>query len=404
MNISEIVLNGLSLPELGRQLQFDGGATAGEMSIQSFGAQGFRLCVPRLAPESAVNAAHRCVFVVSKRETLAESLARRETPDGTLAVVHLNPQPSGTEWNAAWRLRDGSIQVVDRIRFAGPGLVCIERGGDPRLTSRDLRQFSRTRGVIGDSTFTTLRSLRIAIVGTGRTGSLMAAQLVAIGARNLRLIDPDRLELSSLDAVPLRKRSSIGDFKALALARDIVRSRPDVKIAASCKSIVEHPETIRNAATDILITCVDNDVARLAASLLSRQLLVPHLDVATMIQAGPDPADEPRQSADIRLLLPGAGCTRCVGGFADEPAVLHELAAPRGALKARRQNWNAERAGSCCAWNSIAVGAALQVLIDLASWRLETSHWQRLAWSAAEGLTGNSAPVSASPTCGICAL
>ena len=107
--------------------------------------------------------------------------------------------------------------------------------------------------------------------------------------------------------------------------------------------------------------------------------------------------------ADIRLLLPGQGCVRCVGRLDDEESRLYDLAAPPNVLtRGQPQAWHEQRAGSLITINQMAVGAAVQLWLDLLAGDLRQSHWLRIGWHPGHGPQIESGPVSAGDDCPTC--
>jgi hypothetical protein len=106
----------------------------------------------------------------------------------------------------------------------------------------------------------------------------------------------------------------------------------------------------------------------------------------------------------VRLLLPRAGCIRCVGGLADMEQAEYEFHAPPGALPRRPPApWNASgRLGSLITLNSLAVSHGVQSWLDLLEGTLATSIWHRLRWESEGGLDVDSAIVSAQEGCSNC--
>ena len=95
---------------------------------------------------------------------------------------------------------------------------------------------------------------------------------------------------------------------------------------------------------------------------------------------------ERQLAADVRLLLPGAGCIRCVGGLADMEQAEYEFHAPPGAfLAGPPHHWNARgRLGSLITLNSLAVSFGVQSWLDLLERHAASSIWHRLRWREGE--------------------
>ena len=109
--------------------------------------------------------------------------------------------------------------------------------------------------------FQRLRSLHVALVGCGRTGSLVVDALAALGVARLTLIDPDMLELHNLGEMVGRLDDAVGRPKAEALAALAVAARRGtiaVPVVASVRTLrtlfVVKP-------ADLIVSCPDSAAA-----------------------------------------------------------------------------------------------------------------------------------------------
>jgi len=335
--------------------------------------------------------------VLQRVETSAEDLAPGRSPRPTTGESRVTG-PAATETDAA---QTASVPTATSSRVASGGGM---PGNDPRADTmgpprgRD----SRTRGALGERVAARLRGATVTLVGAGRNGTQMAQQLAALGIGRLRMLDPDRLDPENLDGTPGLAEADVGRPKVEALARLLHAYRPELALALSQRSTRERAGVDFLAErADLLVTCVDDDLPRLLVALMARQTLTPHLDVGTRVvrQGGGW-----ELTGDARLLLPTRGCVVCVGGLADLPAVVRDLHLPAGALLTRsRRPWHAQRAGSLVTINALAVGAGLQLWLDLLAGSLRQSYWQRLVWRWGTGLQADGGGVTAEPGCGLCA-
>lgn len=78
-----------------------------------------------------------------------------------------------------------------------------------------------------------LKRARVTILGVGAIGSAMAASLAAAGVGRLRLIDPDRVELSNLNRQLLFGTPDVGRYKVDAARRAIRELNPHVRVTVS---------------------------------------------------------------------------------------------------------------------------------------------------------------------------
>jgi tRNA A37 threonylcarbamoyladenosine dehydratase len=79
-------------------------------------------------------------------------------------------------------------------------------------------QLSRTEQFIGEEGLRKLRSARVCVIGLGGVGSHCAHLLARSGVGKLRLVDFDRVTLSSLNRHALAVRTDVGEWKCTVLA------------------------------------------------------------------------------------------------------------------------------------------------------------------------------------------
>lgn len=77
-----------------------------------------------------------------------------------------------------------------------------------------------------------LKNTKVTIIGVGGVGSSVLLNLAALGARDIRIVDFDRIELSNLNRQILYNDSDIGKSKADVAKEKIVAFYPDAKIEA----------------------------------------------------------------------------------------------------------------------------------------------------------------------------
>lgn len=242
----------------------------------------------------------------------------------------------------------------------------------------ELTRWSRTRGALGDDVWRKVRAASVAVIGASRSGSLLAWMLAALGVQRLLLVDPDVLELHNLDAMCGVTEADVGRSKTKALAERLTRFRSDLAVHALACSAADARVVDCVRGVDLLATCVDRDMPRLAAAVLAERFLKVHLDIGTGVTGD---GHERLIAGDVRLLLPGQGCVSCVGGLPDEEEARHELLAPPGALqRGLPVAWHEERAGSLVTINAMCVAAGVQLWLDLLGGTLEASHRSRFRW------------------------
>lgn len=317
------------------------------------------------------------------------------------AVVSIGSGEVHSGWDG-WLFFGCDAFPVEEVRIVGPGQFKLTRDNLDELPSEtSLRRASRTLGPLGAAAWNRLRKSRVLLIGCGRTGSMLAHQLAALQVHSLVLIDEDHLELENLNAMVGVKEADTGQSKVLAVQNSIAEFNPEctvTAIEASAKS--SHVEQLAEGA-DLIVTCVDSDLPRLCAALMARRFLKVHLDVGTGIQRLDDHSTQ--MAGDIRLMLPGSGCLLCVGGLPKERDAWFERIAPHGAIPLTAPTpWFEDRLGSLISLNSIAVGTAVQLWLDLLTGDLRSSFWQRFNWQRGQGPSWDGSAVTAGSNCRIC--
>lgn len=236
---------------------------------------------------------------------------------------------------------------------------------------------SRTAGALGWPAVWGLREQDYALVGAGRNGSALAAMLAAYQPRSLTLIDPDRVEPGNLDGLVGAGHADATESatsKVAALSRWLHQTVPGsiTRIHPLAQSVLGQDAQAALACCDVLVSAVDNDAARLSASVASSIGHHIHLDVGSGIQRT---TDGYTLGADVRLILPGEQrCLCCLGGFARPD----DLAALNRPLRTDQGDWQENKAGSLTSFSHLVAGLAIRLLEDLAAGHIQHSTWLRV--------------------------
>jgi len=280
----------------------------------------------------------------------------------------------------------------------GRCLPCID--GQPST-----ERWSRTIGALGLEVWQRLVGLRYAIIGLGRTGSNVALALTRLGVRHLTLIDPDRLELHNLGEMASVTAAHLGCPKVEAIAAGLsTMASPGTDRVLVPMSMTRWPALHAMQACDVLVTCVDHDGARLAATAVATLFCKPLLDIATGVHSSDD---ERQMGADVRLVFPGH-CLLCCGGLRDIAQAQQVLAdAEAEEVFTVQRDWRHQRAGSLASLNQCAVGIAMRLLEDSVAARLQHSTWVRIEFTPTGQLTVTYPPIPPVPErtpCPLCRL
>lgn len=255
---------------------------------------------------------------------------------------------------------------------------------------------SRLIGVLGRNSWQRLTATQFAIVGIGRNGSLVANTLARMGVSRLSLIDHDKIEDHNLDAMDNVLKKDIGQFKTTAIAHNLVAINLDISVADVPCSISQLNATNAIKDSDFLISCLDNDAARLAATIISTLYSKPLLDIASGIVT----QDGKRHlGGDIRLLLPGeCHCLFCLAAL-DQSRAMEIFDPPTTKL-----SWHHFRDGSLRSLNQVVTHLGIRLLEELAQENIHNSIWQHITFDQNQQVQINHVPLFAKvQNCPICA-
>jgi adenylyltransferase/sulfurtransferase len=174
---------------------------------------------------------------------------------------------------------------------------------DPRLSDHERALYSRQIRLpgVGESGQLRLRDAKVLLLGAGGLGSPVGLYLAAAGVGVIGIADPDKVEISNLHRQVIHGFDTLGLPKTVSAAEALGEINPGLKVAL-------HPEgfTVENAAElvaryDVVVDGTDNFATRFLAAdacVLGRRPLV-HGSVL-------------RESGQVGVFLPGAGCYRCL--------------------------------------------------------------------------------------------
>jgi hypothetical protein len=205
---------------------------------------------------------------------------------------------------------------ADSVRVLGAGLFVSWNDAlrpPPAATAKQLRTVSAW----GLRAQQHLSRLRVAIVGAGSVGALVAEALVRTGIAELVLIDFDSVKLHNLDrllhATPRDVR--LASSKVEALARGLQRSATakDAQIEALERSVVEQEGWLAALDCDVIFSCVDRPWPRAALNLAAFSHLIPVVDGGIAV----DVSRGGLRGADWKahIAAPSRRCLECSGQY-----------------------------------------------------------------------------------------
>lgn len=143
--------------------------------------------------------------------------------------------------------------------------------------------FNRQEQIFGKHGQDKIAKSRAVICGVGGIGSHVAQQLAYLGIGKLLLIDPDKSEESNMNRLIGGSKLDIGKAKVQIMEEMVERINSSISVSTIQKSIESFSSDSPFNDFDILIGCVDNDLARLKLIELSSKQMLPYFDLATEI-------------------------------------------------------------------------------------------------------------------------
>jgi hypothetical protein len=172
-----------------------------------------------------------------------------------------------------------------------------------------------------------IQALTIAIVGLGGTGSVVAQQLAHLGVRRFLLVDPDKLDKTSLNRVVGAVKSDIGRLKVAIAARTIKRLVRDARVIAVQGDILERKVGVRLKSVDFIFCCTDSDGSRHFLNQLAYQYFVPCIDMGVVITVADGKVTH--FNGRVKMLAPSLGCLVCQDGILSPRHVRWDLSNER---------------------------------------------------------------------------
>ena len=104
--------------------------------------------------------------------------------------------------------------------------------------------FIRLEMALGSEALEKLRSSHVAVFGIGGVGSYTAEALARAGVGAITLVDNDTVGISNLNRQLCALHSTLGQYKAEAMAARIRDINPECKVRAICQLYTEEDKEI----------------------------------------------------------------------------------------------------------------------------------------------------------------
>ena len=248
--------------------------------------------------------------------TLLTAITNRNGPDISFVALLW----SQGAWKA--RIRSGTTPLVARpVRHVATLSASLRIFLDkPHTENDDLH--ARQATAFGQPFVDQLRSLRVAIVGAGGTGSPLIGLLARAGVGEIVVIDGDRLERSNLNRVRGARTSDVGKNKAVIQKRFIDDLELPVRVAAITNYLDLDPSAVDGLAScDLVFGCTDDQIGREVMNTALYIYAQAYVDVGLGGQVDEDSAGRPYlryHFGRVSTILPEQGeCLFCQGVLRD---------------------------------------------------------------------------------------
>lgn len=193
-----------------------------------------------------------------------------------------------TNTSVAGRSLEGShFRSLMALTITAPRVTVLAIGKLKKARKSETGIFDRQIRAFGEEGQHTLESLTAAIVGLGGIGSIVAEQLVRAGIGRLILVDFDKVELSNLNRLFGGTAASLGRPKVEVIAKHL-KSIRHLDIDSICESVLKQSVLNYLRVADIVVGCVDSDLARSVLNRFAHQYLIPLVDMGVRLDARKD--------------------------------------------------------------------------------------------------------------------
>lgn len=263
------------------------------------------------------------------------------------ALVFTEEAVAGDIWSA-----DGRRAPLDALTVIGPRIRTFAPA--PRPSSLADPAYDRQARLFGDAGQAIMAGTKVALIGVGGMGMLLAEYLGRLGVRHILLIDPDRVERSNLPRLPgarisdartvfqdrrwpaqFRRIGSMSAARKVDLATRLVReANPGASPEAIFGDVREPEIATRLLDCDYLFLAANSDQARLLFNAVVHQYLIPGVQIGAKVHVDGTTGNVLGVHSIVRTVYPGSGCLWC--NEVISPTRLAEEAATPSQRRAQR--------------------------------------------------------------------
>ncbi len=232
-------------------------------------------------------------------------LARTARLKGTRGLASIVLGGDGSVAARVW-LPSGEIGVAQSIR-AVSGRVQYWSSGE---LADDAPHLERQARLFGCGFNAQVRSLRVAVVGCGGTGSAVALLLARLGIGHILLIDKDTIDETNLNRVHGSRRSDAMSptNKVDIIEREILAAGLDTRVTKAIGWVGEPELRDGLKSCDFIFGCTDDHSGRLLLNRLAYFYGIPVIDVGLRMRPAAGGQDV---FGRVTTLVPGRPCLLC---------------------------------------------------------------------------------------------
>ncbi|MCY3778383.1 MAG: ThiF family adenylyltransferase [Candidatus Aminicenantes bacterium] len=209
-------------------------------------------------------------------------------------------------------LPDGTRRSLGNYCIIGHDITRLY--SQPRDASKSNTEHDRQVRMFGASGQEILQASKVAVIGLGGIGSLVAEYLARLGVGKLLLIDPDEIESSNLSRVVGATQVDVetGQLKAQIAVRHAREMATLANLESVARDVSHHSVAQNLRDCDFIFLAADSMRARLVVNALAHQYLIPTIQMGAKIRPGEYGRLEDAMCA-VRHIRPGTGCLWCNG-------------------------------------------------------------------------------------------
>lgn len=210
------------------------------------------------------------------------------------------------------------VADIEEIRVVGPSgirTLCpgqLHRGIGGEDDTGLLARFDRNVRLLGEEGQRRIHQTHLAICGVGGLGSFVLAYARGLGSRKIAIIDPDRVEATNLNRLLGATPKDISKPKVAVMTRELKRYDHHIEVKPIFARVQDEVARQALLEADVIISCPDNDAARLEAQILAARYLKPLMDLGAGIFL--DEHKRVREmGGQVAFYFPGGPCLLCQG-------------------------------------------------------------------------------------------